>query len=153
MLCELVVIYVFISATGAWSTHSGMGAFCFLIFFVMALTWGGVLAFMAPSLLSHLIGLSVRSIAGKEAGKNALNIADAVDLVVNGVAFIVPTIFVAIGAFLLYMIGLEDWLSSMFPTFFPQGGYLFTDAKAGVFDFVCWAYLGWLNYSLINRFK
>lgn len=145
MLVLFLTVYEFVSATGSWSTHSGFGAFVFFALFCAALGWGLVLAFMAPSLPTKMMAWGVRSIFGKNAGRVALNVIDAIDLIVNTWAFMVPIIILAIVSFLLYLFGFGS---------FAEGGWLLSStAHMNWFDWFAIGYVAFSNYSFFDRFN
>jgi len=145
MVILLLSVYEFLSATGGWDTHSGLGAFVFFVIFLVVLIWACVLAFAAPSIATVVLSTIVRFSLGKEAGKVALNIIDAIDLWVGGLAFIVPTLIAAVVLFLMYIFGFGD---------FAQGGWLFSSARSvSGWDWLALLYIGFTNYSFFRRFQ
>ena len=130
-MAVLFDVYVFISWFGSWSTSSGFGAF---LIFVL---WTSVLVF---SVVSSYIGgwfSIVMTIASM--GSNLL---------------LAPAI--ALGAWVLYFVGLGDWLSQWLPRFFPAGGYLFSKASPSSLEiivFVIWIGLRVASFQFIKKLK
>ena len=153
MIQLILHIYVFLAWTGSWSSHSGLGAAFFCCLWFATLGLGLTCAFIAPSITTVFISLLVRIGFGKDAGRAALNVIDAIDVVLNGVAFMLPILGVAGVALLGYFLGLGDWLSSTFPNILPAGGYLFSKTSVPFHAYIVIGYLAWTYYSMINRFK
>ena len=152
MLQLILHLYIFLAWTGSWSGHSGIGALFFACLWIVTLILGLVCAFVAPSIVTVFISLIVRMGFGKEAGRAAMNIADVIDIAVNGVTFMLPILGVAGYALFGYFTGIGDYLSKACPAIFPAGGYLFSDASIPWYAFIAPLYLAWTYYSMLDRF-
>ena len=154
MLQLILHSYVFLAWTGSWSSHDGIGAVFFCCLWLVTLGFGLYSAFVAPSILTVVISMIVRIFCGKNAGRVALNVVDAIDLVVNGLAFMLPILGVAGVAFIGYFFfGLGDNLCRYWPYFFPDGGYLFSDTSIPLHAYAVLGYLAWTYYSILDRFE
>ena len=105
------LLYVF----GQWSGHSGLGAFFVFVIWILFMLYGLVLAFLAPWWPCKLASMVIAHCWGKEAGRTALNIFDAIDLLVNGVTFFVPALCFAFFATVFIFSGWVMELCNPFP--------------------------------------
>ena len=154
MLQLILHIYVFVAWTGSWSSHSGFGAVFFCCLWLVTLGLGLMCAFIAPSPTTSVISLVVRIFCGKEAGRAALNVADAMDLAIHGFGFMLPNLGVAGVALLAYFLfDAGSRLSQSLPYIFPHGGYLFSDATVPIHAYVVLGYLAWTYYCMLDRFE
>ncbi len=125
----LLDVYVFIAWCGAWSTWSGAGAFFISILWTVILIFSVVASYIGGWLSIILTILS--------AGSNL---------------FLAPG--VALVAWALYFYGLGGWLSSSFPSFFPEQGYFFSDIKASPIEliiFAAWAIMRFMSFKFISK--
>lgn len=142
MVVLFLAVMEFISATGSWSTHSGLGAFIFFCLFCAVLGWGTVLAYMAPSWYTVFFSYLVRANFGRNAGTAALNIFDFIDILATG--FGTGPAIVAVAAVIMYLCGFGS---------FADGGWLLSSsAHMSGFDWFALGYIAFANWSFYKRF-
>lgn len=116
MVTLIIDIVMFVSWFGAWSTHSGFGAF------IIALLW---VAIMGAAVADAWFG----------ACSNVIN------LISGGV---LASIIVGPIVIILYFCGLGDWTSAAMPGLCPKGGYWFSEASATWIQHILfWIWIGW----------
>ncbi len=122
-------VYIFLAWFGSWSTASGFGAF------VICLMWTGLMIF---------------SVAASYAGGWLSIIMTFLSLGTK--LLLAPAI--AFGCWLAYFFGLGDWATNLWPSFFPKGGYFFSEASASGIEwliFIVWAVLRGLSARFMAK--
>ena len=139
MLTIGVTLYSLLYVFGQWSGHSGLGAFFVFVIWILFMLYGLVLAFLAPWWPCKLASMVIAHCWGKEAGRTALNIFDAIDLLVNGVTFFVPALCFAFFATVFYFLGLGDGIVQSVSEYMGWRGFLLS---VGYLLFETWSMLG-----------
>ena len=152
MLQLILHLYIFLAWTGPWSSHSGTGGAFFAFLWIVTIALGLICAFIAPSIVTVFISLLVRIGFGKNAGRAALNVVDAIDLFLNGITFMLPILGVAAVALFGYFMGIGDVLCRDYPMICPKEGYLFSDTSIPWYAYIAPIYLAWTYYSMLDRF-
>ena len=122
----LLDVYIFVAWFGGWSTHFGFGAFLICLLFAGLLTFA-----VASSYIGGKISLF-------------MTVINCLAAVFSGGMSLFMAPIVACGSFVVYLLGGGDTLAKWFPSVFPPGGYLFSEATAGVWAgivFLLWGYL------------
>lgn len=122
MLTVGFAVYLLLAMFGPWADHSGAGAFFVFVIWTVVMLYALVLAFLAPWWPSKLGSMIIANIWGKEAGRAALNIFDMIDLAVNGVFFIVPTLIFAAVSTGVYFLGWGDDFVKSVSKYMTAGG-------------------------------